>query len=63
MDQHKCGTLNDLIRLNPNLIIEKTAITILEQILLTLDYIHQRGFILCSINPDTILINNIYSDK
>jgi len=41
---------------------EETALTIILQILLTLDYIHKRGIILGKITLDDILINNTYNE-
>ncbi len=37
--------------------------TIVEQILLILDYIHLRGIIIHEINPDNILINNFSTNR
>jgi serine/threonine protein kinase len=41
---------------------EESAFTILEQVLLTLDYMHKRGIIHCQISLESILINNINNE-
>lgn len=63
MDFPKEGTLKNLITKNNNLLNEETALTILDQILLSLDFIHQRGLILCQIAPDSIFIKNIQDNR
>jgi hypothetical protein len=40
MDLHKGGTLNELIAMNHNFLKEENALMILEQVLLTLDFMH-----------------------
>lgn len=41
---------------------EESALTILEQVLLTLDYMHKRGIIHCQISLESVLINNINNE-
>lgn len=59
----KGTTLKELITQNHNILNEEAALIILEQILLTLDFMHKRGIILKQIDPENILINNIYHDR
>ena len=42
---------------------EETALLILEQILLTIDFMHLRGLIVREIKPETIIINNSYPER
>jgi serine/threonine protein kinase len=63
MDMQKGTTLKELITQNHTILNEEAALTILEQILLTLDFMHKRGIILKQIDPENILINNIYHDR
>ena len=43
IDMHKGSTLKEIMAQNKNFIKEETALIILEQILLTLDFMHARG--------------------
>ena len=46
MDMHKGRTLKELMITNRKAIKEETALIILEQILLTIDFMHLRGVLL-----------------
>jgi serine/threonine protein kinase len=46
MDMHKGRTLKELMINNRKAIKEETALIILEQILLTIDFMHLRGVLL-----------------
>jgi serine/threonine protein kinase len=56
-------TLKELLKINKNVLKEESALIILEQILLALDFMHSRGVILKLINIETIFINNISNEK
>ncbi len=62
MDFHQRGTLNELIAKNQGALNEKAALTIIEQVLLILDYAHKRCITLNKITPHNIFIKNIYHD-
>jgi serine/threonine protein kinase len=63
MDSLNGCTLKELLKINKNVLKEESALMILEQILLSLDFIHSRGVILQLINTETIFINNISNEK
>ena len=62
MDFHQTGTLNELIAKNKGALKEEAALTILEQVLLILDYTHKRCITLNQITLNNILIKNIYHE-
>lgn len=65
MDLHEGGTLNELLEISKSTfkrLNEKIALTIIEQVLLALDFIHKRGIIHRDIKLDNILINSISED-
>jgi serine/threonine protein kinase len=63
MDSLNGCTLKELLKINKNVLKEESALMILEQILLSLDFIHSRGVILQLINTESIFINNISNEK
>jgi serine/threonine protein kinase len=63
MDMLNGCTLKELLKINKNVLKEESALIILEQILLTLDFMHSRGVILQLINTETIFINNFSNEK
>jgi serine/threonine protein kinase len=63
MDSLNGCTLKEFLKINKNVLKEESALMILEQILLSLDFIHSRGVILQLINTETIFINNISNEK
>jgi serine/threonine protein kinase len=63
MDMLNGCTLKELLKINKNVLKEESALIILEQILLSLDFMHSRGVILQLINTETIFINNISNEK